>query len=131
MSLPAHDEIDKTARDGKAFSNHTAWSIWSYNWCDQCRNDSPELVDAGKGCPLIAYALLEKKTPAAWMPNGKDGDVLQDYTCAFFRSDDDGPDPEPQPIPEPGPGQLTLVPREPFEQARMLTTYPQPAEVAR
>lgn len=130
MSLPTHDEIAKTARDGKAFSNGTAWSIWSHHWCTRCLNDSPEMVDRGEGCPLIGFAMREKKTPAAWMPNGPDGDVLQDYICAFYRGKDDGPDPEPTPIPDP-PGQLTLVPREPFEQARMLTEFPQPAEVAR
>lgn len=128
MTVPSYDEALKTARDNPAFSNGTEWEIWSYNWCERCTNDSPEMVDRGDGCSLIAVAMFEQKTPAEWMEQ-EDRSPSDRYHCISFRSEDDGPDPEPKPIPDP-PGQLTLTPREPFEQARMLTSYPERAEVS-
>lgn len=120
------DEIDAAAVDGFPFSNHTDWEIWSYNWCERCRNDSPALIDQGKGCPLILVALMGKR-PTEWL----DGEGPSKYTCVEFRSEDDGPGPEPQPIPDP-PGQATLLPREPYQGVRMYAGVAQkPAEVSR
>lgn len=119
--MRTYDEAFEAARDGSPFSNHTEWEVWSYNWCERCLNDSPELVDKGKGCPLIMVALM-RRTPSEWLE--QDGFSLGDqYHCVEFR-DEDGPgDTEPKPIPDP-PGQLTMWPREPFEGVRMLTQIP-------
>jgi hypothetical protein len=130
MSLPTYDEALKTARIGQAFSNGTEWEIWSYNWCENCRNDRDE------DCPLIAVGLFgekpapdgqsERVTPAEWF---EQDDGPSRYTCIHFRDEDDGGDPEPTPIPDP-PGQLTLAPRDPFERpARMFTPTETPVEV--
>jgi len=128
MSLPTYQEAAESAREGSAFSNNSQWDIWSGNWCDRCINDSPEKVDRGEGCPLIAVSLFEQKTPAAWM-EPEDRSAGDRYHCIYFRDEDEGPDPEPTPIPDP-PGQLTLIPREPNEQTRMLTTFPTQLGVA-
>lgn len=105
--------IEAAALPGSPFSNSTDWEIWSYNWCERCRNDSPALVDKGEGCPLILVALMGKR-PSEWL----DGECPSKYTCVEFRDQNDGPGPEPQPIPDP-PGQETLLDREPYEGVRM------------
>lgn len=110
------EEIMAGGRPEPAFSNHTEWELWSYNWCDRCRNDSPEMVDRGEGCPIILAALCQV-TPSEWLEQS--GPSVDRYHCVEFRDrEDPGPPPEPQPIPDP-PGQLTLLPREPYEAVRM------------
>lgn len=128
MSLPTYEQAWATARDKTAFSNGFEGECWMGAHCERCINDSDELVNRGEGCPLILIA-LEGRTPAEWADD-KPGSLTERYRCAYFRSEDDGPDAEPKPIPDP-PGQLVMAPREPFEQARMLTEFPQPAEVSR
>lgn len=110
------DEIMADARDGSPFSNGTSGMIWMENWCERCRNDSPEMVDRGEGCPLILVSLCGK-TPVEWFEQ----EDLQDYHCIEFRAED-GPDDdgEPQPIPDP-PGMDALIPREPYTAPLMFT----------
>lgn len=72
-------EIDAAATDRVPFSNGTAGEIWMSRWCEECANDSPELVDKGEGCPLLLVALLGK-TPKEWPVNPTGGD----YTCDEF-----------------------------------------------
>jgi len=63
-----------------------------------------------------------------WMANWCDRCIHDDLRCIEFR-DKDNPGPsEPQPIPDP-PGQELLLPREPFEGARMFVRRT-PVEVA-
>lgn len=131
MSVPSYDEAMKTSREGSPFSNGTEGYAWLENWCGRCINDKPAREgDEANGCPLVLVALLGR-TPVEWVDqwDGKSPFPLGDnYHCILFRDEDDGPDPEPKPIPDP-PGQLTLAPREPYEAARMLTTYPTRTEV--
>lgn len=127
MSLPTYEQALATSRDMPAFSNSTEGECWFENHCYRCINDKPARQgDYGNGCPLILVS-LQGRTPAEWIED-KPGYLGEQWRCMYFRSEDDGPDPEPQPITDP-PGQLTIAPREPFEASRMLTTYPQHAEV--
>jgi hypothetical protein len=119
------DEIDAGARPGSAFSNGYEWDCWSSKWCDRCVHDDWQ---TDKFCPLVAVAMLGDKTPAEWMDE-KPLSLYDRYTCIEFRSEDDGPDPTPKPIPDP-PDQLLLLPREPYEGVRMLTTEPSLTEAA-
>jgi len=125
--LPTCEQALATSREGAPFSNGTEGEFWFESNCYQCVNDAEARTGLG-GCDLVLIALLGR-TPAEWSETNPRG-LSDRYQCAYFRSEDDGPDPEPTPIPDP-PGQLTLLPREPFEQARMLTTYPQPAAAVR
>lgn len=127
MSLPTYEQALATSREGAPFSNGTEGECWLEANCYRCLNDAEFRRSEGPGCVLVMLS-YEDRTPAEWVLD-KPGHLGQKYRCMYFRSEDDGPDPEPTPIPDP-PGQLTLVPREPFEQARMLAEYPQPAEVA-
>lgn len=121
--LPTYDQAWAAARERSPFSNGTEGECWMANNCYRCVNDDPD-----NGCELLLVALLGR-TPAEWTED-KPGSLGEQYRCMYFRNkeDGDGGDPEPQPIPDP-PGQATLAPREPLEASRMLTTYPQPAEV--
>lgn len=125
MSLPTYDEAFAKAAEGSPFSNSTEGEAWMENNCNRCVHDAATRRDDwSKGCPLILVAYLNK-TPAEWMR--KDGFRLGDqYTCLYFRDEDNGGPGEPAPIPDP-PGQLTLCPREPYERtARMFAdTAPQ------
>lgn len=116
-----YEEIEAGARPQRPFSNHTEWEIWSARWCERCANDTPAKVDRDEGCPLILVALMGK-TPAEWLEQD-----VHVYQCIEFRDRDNGPGPEPQPIPDP-PGQGTLLPRDPYEGARMYAGL-RPAEV--
>lgn len=126
MSLPDYDQAMAASRDEIPFSNSTEGEAWLSNNCERCLNDKPAREGRYEdGCVLILVA-LEGRTPVEWTPD-KPMSLGEQYRCMYFRGEDDGPDPEPAPIPDP-PGQLTLVPREPYEQpARMLTISPQPA----
>jgi hypothetical protein len=140
VTLPTYDECVKTSIDRAPFSNGDEGYGWMYNWCDRCVNDAEQHGKiTGPGCPIIAVAFFESRTPAEWLdqkrltPDGRMYErygIADQYHCMYFRNEDQGGgDGEPKPIPDP-PGQLTLVPREPYEQTRMLTTYPTPVEVA-
>lgn len=115
-----YDEAYAAARDRPAFSNGTEGECWMENWCARCVNDSPELVNQGKGCPLILVALMGR-TPSEWLEqDSTNGYSLSDgYHCIEFRDrDDPGSGREPVPTPDP-PGQLTLLPAEPYRGIRM------------
>lgn len=110
--MRTYDEIDRDARDGSPFSNSTSGEIWMSQWCHRCKNDSPELVDKGEGCPLILIALCGK-TPVEWHPQ----EGIQDYHCIEFRDERGGggePGPK-RPAPE-MPGQEQLFPAEATHQ---------------
>jgi hypothetical protein len=126
--LPTYEQALATSRDEAAFSNGFEGEHWLEANCCQCLNDADARTGQGPGCVLVLIS-LEGRTPAEWTETNPRG-LSNRYQCAYYRSEDDGPDPEPTPIPDP-PGQLTLLPRAPYEQARMLTTYPQPAQVSR
>jgi hypothetical protein len=108
MSPRPYEEVDRDAREGSPFSNGTSWEIWSYNWCERCKNDSPELVDKGEGCPLIMVALMGK-TPAEWFPQ----EGVQDYHCVEFRDKNEGGGGDAPKAPEPIPGQGIMFDMEP------------------
>jgi hypothetical protein len=96
------EEITANLRPGKAFSNGTQWEIWSYNWCERCKNNDEETE---LWCPIITVALLHEGTPAEWTEPEPDSGVLADYVCTEFderREGDDEPEPEPEPEPPPG-----------------------------
>jgi hypothetical protein len=97
--MRTYEEAMGAARPGSPFSNSTSWEIWSSGWCVRCKNDSPEMVDRGEGCPLIMVA-LSNKTPSEWFEQ----EGIQDYHCVEFRSEDEGGDSEPAPEPIPGQG---------------------------
>ncbi|MGI5162761.1 hypothetical protein ACQEU3_47145 [Spirillospora sp. CA-253888] len=121
MSLPTYEQALATSREGGPFSNGTERECWMDRNCRRCIHDKDLRDGTGPGCVLISV-LYEGRTPAEWtedVPMSLDRQVR----CIYFRPEDDGGDPEPAPVPDP-PGQLTLAPRAPFEQARMLTSYP-------
>jgi|GEM_PF-2357142 len=128
MSLPTYDEAYAKAAEGSPFSNSTEGECWMANNCHRCVHDAPTRRDEwDKGCPLIMVALLGK-TPAEWMR--KDGFRLGDqYTCVFFRDEDDPGPGEPTPIPDP-PGQDALFPRDGFERPGRMFADTKPLEVA-
>lgn len=110
--MPTYEQAMLTARDGTPFSNHTMWEIWADQWCYRCTKDSEELVDQGKGCPLIMVALM-RKTPAQWTTATEKDEVYGNYHCSEFEErrdyyDDPTPDPPPPPVVECD-GQLDLV----------------------
>lgn len=117
--MRTYDEALADARDETTFSNSSQWEVWSAKNCDRCFWDKPARQgDGANGCPLILVALMGKR-PAEWLTQTEQQEVHADYMCTEFRSEDD-PDPNPRPIPAP-PGQGELLPREPYEDARMLT----------
>jgi hypothetical protein len=129
MTLPTFDEANTKAREGSPFSNGTEGECWMANNCHRCVHDAPVRRDEwDKGCPLILVAYLGK-TPAEWLE--KDRSRLGDqYTCMYFRDENDGPGPqEPTPIPDP-PGQLTLCPRDEFERPARMFADTAPQEVS-
>lgn len=113
--MRTYDEASAAARPEPPFSNSTDGDMWMANWCEHpCRNDSPEMVARGEGCPLILVA-LEGYTPAEWLP--QPFNAPDRWHCVEFRGPDDGPG-EPEPIPDP-PDQPAFWPREDFEGVRM------------
>ncbi|MFI6496856.1 hypothetical protein [Nonomuraea typhae] len=125
MSLPTYEEAYARAREGSPFSNGFEGECWMDSNCYRCVNDAAtRRGDWDNGCPLILVALLGK-TPAEWLTKNRSS-LGDQYTCLYFRDEDDpGPD-EPTPIPDP-PGQGVLFPRDEFERpARMFAdTMPQ------
>ncbi|MEV0584057.1 hypothetical protein [Nonomuraea sp. NPDC050310] len=129
MTFPTYEEAEPRAVEGSPFSNCADGEAWMDNNCRRCVHDAPtRRGEWDKGCPLVLIALLGQ-TPAEWLR--KDGYRLGDqYTCLYYRNEDDGPGPqEPAPIPDP-PGQLTLCPREPFERPARMFADTLPQEVA-
>lgn len=126
--MRTYAEIEQDARDTPAFSNGTMGYGWMANWCDRCTNDDMEKRDPSGilGCPIIA-ATMVGKTPIEFLAQTERDDILGNYTCIEFRDKDDPGSGEPTPIPDP-PGQELLLPREPFEGARMFV-QPQGSEV--
>ena len=124
--MRTYDEARSSAAEGSPFSNSTDGDMWMARWCERpCRNDSPELVARGEGCPLILVA-LEGYTPAEWLPQPFDS--LDRWHCVEYRGPDEPG--EPQPIPDP-PDQPALWPREDFEGVRMFVdAIPKIQEVA-
>jgi hypothetical protein len=128
MSLPTFEEADGRARKGSPFSNGTEGECWMDNNCHRCVHDAPTRRDEwDKGCPLIMVALLGK-TPAEWMEKNRSS-LGDQYTCLFFRDEDDGGPGEPTPIPDP-PGQDALFPRDGFERPGRMFADTKPLEVA-
>ncbi|GIH26018.1 hypothetical protein Aph01nite_43280 [Acrocarpospora phusangensis] len=129
MTLPTYEEAYAKALDRPAFSNGTESECWFESNCYRCVHDAPfQRGTATEGCPLIMVAYMER-TPAEWMEKNRSR-LGDQYTCIYFRDEDDpGPD-EPTPIPDP-PGQDALFPRESFERpCRMFAdTRPVDAEV--
>lgn len=128
MSLPTADEVFAKAAEGSPFSNGTEGYAWMENNCHRCVHDKPARNDDYENaCPIILVAYVGK-TSAEWLR--KDGFRLGDqYTCLYFRDENDpGPD-EPTPIPDP-PGQLTLCPRELFERQGRMFADTKPQEVS-
>jgi hypothetical protein len=136
------EEVSADARDRAAFSNGTEGYGWMAAWCDRCVHDRSMRVEGVEpsdpsgliGCPIIAVT-MESKTPVEFLDGPRDEcglySIAEQYHCIEFRDeDDDGPDPEPKPIPDP-PDQLLLLPREPYEAVRMLTSEPSLMDVPR
>ncbi len=119
------DTLWAQSRDESPFSNGTEGYGWMAANCGTCIHDKPARHgDEGNGCPLILLALVGR-TPAQWLEGPRDENgwyaIATQYTCIEYRNENDGPGPEPRPIPTP-PGQGELIPREPFEGTRMLTS---------
>jgi hypothetical protein len=111
--MRTYDQAMADALDETPFSNHTMWEIWADRWCYECVNDSPELVDQGKGCPLIMVALM-RKTPREWTAATEQDRIYGSYHCSEFEQRNDGggdgesgPQPRP-PAFEEMPGQTTI-----------------------
>lgn len=123
--MRTYDEIWADAKDEPAFSNGTEGYGWTAANCGTCKNDSPELVDKGEGCPLILVSLMQR-TPVEWLdqkrigPNGilETYGIDDQYHCVEFRDQDEPGGEEPTPVPTP-PGQGSLFDREPVEGVRM------------
>ncbi|WP_405149505.1 hypothetical protein OG589_14765 [Sphaerisporangium sp. NBC_01403] len=128
MTLPTCEQALASAREGSPFSNGTEGYAWMENNCERCVHDAATRRDDwANGCPLILVALLGK-TPAEWLR--KDHAHMGDqYTCIYFRDEDDGGPGEPTPIPDP-PGQEGLFPRDEFERPCLMfaDTAPRLAE---
>ncbi len=121
------EEANARAREGSPFSNSTEGDAWMGNNCERCVIDKPAREGRPQdGCPLILVA-YSGKTPAEWIE--KEGFRLGDqYTCIYFRDEDDPGSGEPTPIPDP-PGQDALFPREQFERPARMYADPKPSEV--
>lgn len=109
------------------FANGTEFYAWMANWCDRCAHDAAFQKDESpEGCPLL-LAHFSGVVPSEWMEQAPDENGLyrlgDNCHCIEYRNEDDGPAGPTGPIPDP-PGQELLLPREPFEGVRMLTTYP-------
>lgn len=131
--MRSFDEALDHAREGTAFSNGFEYDHWYAQWCDRCAHEKP-MRDDGQpneegilGCVLLAVSFLHGVTPSEWMEQDR-GRLGDQYHCIEFRNEDDGPAGPTGPIPDP-PGQGLLLPREPFEGVRMLTTYPTSRDV--
>lgn len=115
------------ARDERAFSNGTDWEIWSYNWCENnCVHDAAyQRGETNEGCPLALVAMCGR-TPREWLPGDpKDMTCGSQYTCVYYRhEDDDDPDAKPEPVPDP-PGMEALFPRELVEPGRVFIPLPE------
>lgn len=109
-------EAYAAAVDEPAFSNGTEGECWMDNWCYRCRNDSPKLVDQGKGCPLILVS-LSGRTPSEWIEQNPLS-LGDRYHCIEFRDRNGGVD-GPKRGPRPMPGQGELLPAQPYEGTRM------------
>lgn len=124
-----HDALYDESIDEPPFSNSTDGDGWIAANCRTCIHDKEQRADkvTGPGCPLLLIAVTGR-TPAQWFMGPRDENgrhrIADKYRCIEYRHEDDGPGPEPQPIPTP-PGQGELLPREPFEGHRMLTTIPE------
>lgn len=121
MSLDYADALARS-RPGRAFSNGTEWDIWSDNWCYRpCLRDLPYQNDlkGATGCPLIALAMVEERTPAEWMEQPDDSPDR--YVCLEFKAPGGGGEPKPRPTP---PDQDALFDRPPT-RSRMLTPLPE------
>lgn len=115
--MRTYDEAWEAATDKRPFSNGTEGYAWQDNWCGSCLNDSEQMVDEGRGCPLLLVALMDR-TPAEWIeqpwgqvkgrPEGVLAPYLGDtYHCTEYRERGEGePDP-PAPVPE-DPNQITI-----------------------
>lgn len=115
--MRTYDEALAASLEEPSFSNGSQWAIWSYNWCERCTNDSPELVDKGEGCPLILLAFMGRR-PIEWLTQTAEQEALGDFHCVEFRDRDNPGGEEPTPVPDP-PDQAALLPREPYEGVRM------------
>jgi hypothetical protein len=129
MSVPTFDEANAKAREGSPFSNGFEGEHWMANNCHRCIHDKPARDGSDPtGCPLILVAYLGK-TPAEWLEKNRSS-LGDQYTCLYFRDENDGPGPhEPTPIPDP-PGQLTLCPRGEFERPARMFADTMPQEVS-
>ena len=112
------------ALDTPAFSNGTSGYDWMAAWCDCCAHDAPYQRDETKtGCPLVLVAMW-RRTPREWIP-GDPADLEDQYTCVYFRDEnDDDPDAKPEPLPDP-PGMEALFPRELVEPGRVFIPLPE------
>lgn len=134
MTLEIPDAYER-AIDEPPFANSDEGYGWMANWCDRCIHDGCGLGEDQPQCPLILVALMGR-TPAEWLDQkhlGPDGLLVpysraDQFHCIMFRDRDDPGGREPEPIPDP-PGQMTLLPREPYEGARMLLTAPEREKV--
>lgn len=69
--MKTYDEYERTARDGRPFSNSTEWEVFQFDVCmgqghtkRRCVND--DSADDGDGCPLILL-FLDERWPAEWV----------------------------------------------------------------
>jgi hypothetical protein len=131
-------EILDSATEEPPFSNGTELHGWMENWCWECHNPVEKAwqdYEDGKrkrpmkgyesGCPMIMAAMIGK-TPAEWIPQGREkfGDQ---YHCIEYRGPDEGGgDPQPRPRRDP-PGMEGLFER-PERAVRMLR-QPAPQKV--
>lgn len=106
--MRTYEEAFAAAKDEWPFSNGTEGEAWLENWCERCVNDSPEMVDAGNGCPLILVSLIGR-TPVEWTEQDS-GDLGDTYHCTEFRDEDDKPPRPPRPYKPPpeNPNQITI-----------------------
>lgn len=118
MTLPTYEQAMATSSDESPFSNGTEGQAWMSRHCARCVNDKPAREGRYEDACVLILVALNGRTPAEWTEDDRMS-LGDQYRCMYFRDEDDGPDPEPTPVPDP-PGQLTLCPREPHEQARML-----------
>lgn len=126
MSLD-YNEASKLARPVPPFSNGTEGYGWMANWCDGCLRDAPfrNGLKGASGCPLIAVAMLEQKTPAEWLDGPRDEhdrySIEDQYHCIEFKAPGGGGEPRPKPEPP----QMDGLFERPERQTRM---YVQPQE---
>lgn len=130
MSLDI-EEVSKRARDHVPFSNGTEGYGWMANWCDRCLRDAPfrNGLKGATGCPILAVAMLEQKTPAEWLDGPRDEHgrygIADQYTCIEFKAPGDGGG---EPRPKPDPPDMDGLFERPDRETRMYV-QPQPASV--